>query len=701
MNWNFYPIEQLERLAPSWDAINDAAAGLPFLQSHFLLPLCATFGNRELKIALCENTDGPLAMAILRLRAPHQWQTFQPSQWPVGAWIQRPDVQIQPLLASLLKALPGFALSLGITQQDPDFLTRPVDSDCLATLDYIRTARITVHGSFEQYWEARGKNLKHNMKRQRSKLEKDGIKTSLEIVTGADDIVQAIVDYGQLESAGWKARGGTAIHPENAQGQFYRTMLENFCRQGRGRVYRYRFNDRIVAVDLCIEANASLIILKTTHDESIKTCSPALLMRQEAFSKLFDEQRIKRIEFYGKLMEWHTRWSDEVRTMYHVNYYRWPLLHSVHRMLGKSAAEPLPAAAPAPASTAQMSKYAAYKWHLVPASEFDKYAQSWQLLSHDLLPVLDPIFIRTLISVFGRGDELLAIYCNGESVAALGVLSRKGRWNWETFQPAQAPLGPWLHRSDLSWEMLLPELMAILPGHPLVLGITQKSSLQFPRPPSHGHIRAMEYVSTARILVNRTFDEYWSARDGNVRHQIERRLKRLRESGTEPRLEAVTDPAAIHAAINEFGYLESAGWKGRSGTAIHAENVQGEFYRRLFQEFCARGNGVVYRYLFNETTVAMELCIDGAGARIMLKTAYNEAYKSYAPGFLMRHAIFKQVFDNRQVTRICFLGKLQPWQTKWMDEAYPLYHVNAYRWPWLAKVSNVFDVARRGNLSKA
>lgn len=49
-------------------------------------------------------------------------------------------------------------------------------------------------------------------------------------------------------------------------------------------------------------------------------------MRQEAFRKLFDGQRIKRIEFYGKLMEWHTRWSDEVRTRYHVTCYRWPWL---------------------------------------------------------------------------------------------------------------------------------------------------------------------------------------------------------------------------------------------------------------------------------------------------------------------------------------------------------------------------------------
>lgn len=58
-------------------------------------------------------------------------------------------------------------------------------------------------------------------------------------------------------------------------------------------------------------------------------------MRQEAFRKLFEEGQIRRIEFYGRVMDWHTRWSDDVRTMYHVNYYRWPFLPKVRNMAMK------------------------------------------------------------------------------------------------------------------------------------------------------------------------------------------------------------------------------------------------------------------------------------------------------------------------------------------------------------------------------
>jgi len=247
----------------------------------------------------------------------------------------RPDQDFERLLSTLARSLPGAALVVGVTQQDPGCVPRPIESASLHTLDYIRTARVPVTGTFDDYWSQRGKNLRHNMKRQRAKLAQDGVATRLEILARPEEVAPAIADYGRLEGAGWKVAGGTAITANNAQGCFYRSMLEAFCDAGKGRIYRYRFDERVVAVDLCIEGGGALVILKTTYDESFKSISPAFLMRQEAFGKLFEEGRLGRIEFYGRVMEWHTKWSNDVRTMYHVNYYRWPLLRKIKRMVSK------------------------------------------------------------------------------------------------------------------------------------------------------------------------------------------------------------------------------------------------------------------------------------------------------------------------------------------------------------------------------
>ena len=220
---------------------------------------------------------------------------------------------------------------LGLTQLDPLLAPAPI-----APIDYIQTARITVTGSFDHYWSARGKNLRNNLKKQRSKLAADGIALRLETSRAAEEMAHAVADFGRLESAGWKAGAGTAVSPDNAQGRFYTRMLEAFAARGAATVYRYWFNEQLVAMDLCIRQDDCIVVLKTTYDESVpKTFSPALLMREEAVRALFDDVHtpsLARIEFYGKVMEWHTRWTEEVRTLYHVNHYRWAALRRLHAL---------------------------------------------------------------------------------------------------------------------------------------------------------------------------------------------------------------------------------------------------------------------------------------------------------------------------------------------------------------------------------
>ncbi|TFW30669.1 GNAT family N-acetyltransferase [Massilia horti] len=351
MTWILTPAREFAAHAAAWQQLNTECTASPLLEPAFVAPLLTEFGDGSELLARFERDGRLLAMAIVQRRRIGAWETFQPSQAPVGMWLSHPGLDIDMLTGTLLRALPGFALVLGVTQRDPMLAPRPLDGALLRTLDYIDTARITIRGSFDDYWAARGKNLRTNMKKQRSKLQKEGVEAHMEVVRDPQQVAAALADYGQLESAGWKAGGGTAIHADNAQGRFYRAMLENFCRAGRGRILRYRFDDRLVAMNLCIEGNGALIILKTTYDESVSSqYSPAFLLCEEVCRELFEQQQFERLEFYGKVMEWHTRWTDEVRTMYHVNSYRWAALPRLRKLINNRARPPQ--AAPAPAAPA-------------------------------------------------------------------------------------------------------------------------------------------------------------------------------------------------------------------------------------------------------------------------------------------------------------------------------------------------------------
>ncbi len=357
MPWTLHPAADFARHAAHWDALQRATTDTPFLDAAFIGPLLDEFGTGAERLALHRSVSGELdAATIVQPQGRGMWQTFQPSQLPLGPWlaVTEPgaDNALQQRLRSLLLALPGFPLGFGATQLDPKLQPRPAEAAGLRLLDYIDTPYIDIEGPFDTYWEARGKNLRQNTRKQLKKLLTDGTEPQLDCITDPADVAAALADYGQLESAGWKAGGGTAIHPDNAQGRFYRRMLEAFCARGQARILRYRFNEHVVSMDLCIDNGPTVVILKTAYDESHRAVSPSTLMRHDEFKSWWDEGRFKRVEFYGKTMEWHTRWTEQQRRLYHATVYRWGWLQGVQERLARRHEVATDTAVSAPATPA-------------------------------------------------------------------------------------------------------------------------------------------------------------------------------------------------------------------------------------------------------------------------------------------------------------------------------------------------------------
>ena len=350
MTWTVVPAARLAEHAAAWDGLQARTTDTPFLSTDFLLPALAEFGNGRESLALHHRAGQLDAAALVRPVGRGMWETFQPSQLPLGAWVCAHDADLADLARRLLPALPGLALGLGLTQLDPRLNPRPAEAANLRTLDYIETSFIDIEGSFDAYWDARGKNLRQNTRKQRNKLAADNTAVTLETITDPTEVAAALADYGRLEITGWKADGGTAIHPDNAQGRFYTAMLQRFCARGQGRIVRYRFGDEAVAMDLCIDNGPLVVVLKTAYDERLKSVSPSTLMRQDEFAGWWGEGRFKRIEFYGKTMEWHTRWTATQRMLYHANVYRWPWLKGLHEQLQRRRAAPVEAPSPTLAS---------------------------------------------------------------------------------------------------------------------------------------------------------------------------------------------------------------------------------------------------------------------------------------------------------------------------------------------------------------
>jgi CelD/BcsL family acetyltransferase involved in cellulose biosynthesis len=353
IQWTVSDAGDFATVAAQWDALNDAGTPSPLLHSDFIGPALASFGSGGEKIVFGSRGDRPVVGAIVARSGSLVANVFQPSQAPIAAWVHNEPANAlcdHEALRALAARLGATTMMINISQVDPELVARPASSAAITTSDSYDTGRVTIAGTFDAYWAARGKNLRANMKKQRNKLDAEGVALRVDCVVDPAHVAAAIADYGRLESASWKASGGTAVSGDNAQGRFYRDVFERFCARGMGRIYRCFYDDRLAAMDLCIVHAGVLVILKTSFDETIKGTSPAFLMRHDYFPRLFERQDIARVEFYGRVMEWHTKWTQEIRTLYHVTAYRWPWVAKLDGMR-RARAQVASPADPAPTTT--------------------------------------------------------------------------------------------------------------------------------------------------------------------------------------------------------------------------------------------------------------------------------------------------------------------------------------------------------------
>jgi hypothetical protein len=328
-----------------------------------------------------------------------------------------------------------------------------------------------------------------------------------------------------------------------------------------------------------------------------------------------------------------------------------------------------------------------FKWAFHPVAEFHDFEDAWRSinLSDASSPVLDPAFVAPLLHEFATGSEKLAVCKRDESIVAMAILVKKNFVVWETFQPSQAPIGLWLNSPDVSLMELLHTLLDALPGYPMLLALSQRDPELWSRPSDEGHVRTLDYVETGIIVLEDSYQSYWSSLEGQLRKSINRRLRQIAEQGLEIRLEMILDSAVVADAVAEFGSLESSGWKGKQGTAIHGDNSQGRFYTAVLQTFCRRGKGCIYRYWLGDKVAAMQLAIEEGGVVVFLKTTFDENFRAFGPGILLKRAIVEFLYGKEPGCRIELYGKLRDYQAKWVTASKQMYHVNYYRWPIMDK----------------
>jgi CelD/BcsL family acetyltransferase involved in cellulose biosynthesis len=325
--------QEFPALRDTWDLLNSRHGSHLLLDSAFVGSVVRHFARPDTLLAVSDGADAAGMVLLERIR-PGCWQTFQPSQAPLGLLALSDWRTAGDQLQQLMRKLPGYTISLSVLHQDPEYSAFLPSEGSRNTQwqDYMTTARVTLNGTFDEYWANRSRKLGKDLARQRRRLLERH--SHIEYVVDRDPaaVAAAIDDYGRLEIAGWKGRAGTAVTRDNVQGRFYREVLETFGARAEASIFRLLLDGQTIAMELSLERDGTMVDLKTTYDESLSGLSPFSLLEQEKLKGLFNEGKIRVLEFYGPVLEWTRRWTDEIRTMQHVTFYRNAAAHLAHKL---------------------------------------------------------------------------------------------------------------------------------------------------------------------------------------------------------------------------------------------------------------------------------------------------------------------------------------------------------------------------------
>jgi hypothetical protein len=277
-------------------------------------------------------------MVLVQKSRPGFWETFQPSQGPLGLMLLSNRNGVDAQIARLMRSLPGYCLGFSVTQQDPDFTAfENVNDSTTEIVKYIDTSRIVIAGCFDEYWNGRGRYFVDDLRRQTKRIGEQGIRMEFIAERNPDRAPEVIREFARLETAGWKGEEGSAVSLDNQQGLFYREIMEHFCRRGEAVMYQLLFNDRVVACDLCLERDGMTVVLKIAYDESLKGLSPGKFLHREILRDLFAGGKANALEWYGRVHEWQQKLDSKERTMFHVNYFRQKWVPLTRQLIKKAA----------------------------------------------------------------------------------------------------------------------------------------------------------------------------------------------------------------------------------------------------------------------------------------------------------------------------------------------------------------------------
>jgi CelD/BcsL family acetyltransferase involved in cellulose biosynthesis len=142
-----------------------------------------------------------------------------------------------------------------------------------------------------------------------------------------------------------------------------------------------------------------------------------------------------------------------------------------------------------------------------------------------------------------------------------------------------------------------------------------------------------------------------------------RRAEKLGEVTTEVLSPGVEE---LPPLLDELFRVEAAGWKGREGTALAADEKRRLFFVRFAEEAASAGFLRIAFLRIGGRSAAVQLAADCGGRFWLLKVGYDEEFKRSSPGTLLMLETIRQS-AKEGLSSYEFLGTAEAWTRVWTE----------------------------------
>lgn len=143
------------------------------------------------------------------------------------------------------------------------------DSECSA---------VSLPGSIEEFWRARSKGLRRNLRRYRQKAEEQGNLTFDAVCEAEPELVEGLL---KLHEARWNARGEPGMVAANRSAPFLHEIAQEFARRGILRLFALQFDNELAAGILAWLERGTLFFYMSGFQPLFEWFSPGQILLAE------------------------------------------------------------------------------------------------------------------------------------------------------------------------------------------------------------------------------------------------------------------------------------------------------------------------------------------------------------------------------------------------------------------------------------